>query len=141
LTINCAARGTTQLTLSEISTRLLASARHYHDQGKWQVALLLLMPDHLHGIFSFPRTIKPMTDHVTDWKRFNARTLGIQWQEGFFDHRLRSDEEVTAKFRYIQRNPVVKGLCETPEAWLHQRRPMWPDTKDTADTGRANCPQ
>jgi putative transposase len=96
------------------------------------------MPDHLHGIFSFPRTSKPMAALIADWKRFNARSLGIQWQEGFFDHRLRSDEEVSAKVRYIQHNPVMKGLCKTSEMWPHQICPLWPDTQDAAEVDRVD---
>ena len=63
-----------------------------------------------------------MAELFRDWKRYTPRTLGIDWQDGFFDHRLRDDDEVTAKFHYIRRNPVVKGLCAREEDWPHQVR-------------------
>ncbi|MBL9115631.1 MAG: transposase [Verrucomicrobiaceae bacterium] len=117
VTINCAHRGVDQLTSPAVADGLLGSLRKYSEQGKWHVLLALLMPDHLHGVFAFPRTSSPMPAVVRDWKRYTARFLGIQWQEGFFDHRLRSDDEVTAKLRYVVNNPVVKGLCQTAEEW------------------------
>ena len=42
------------------------------------------------------------------------------WQEGYFDHRLRSDErgtQVSAKLNYIRENPVAAGLCVRAEGW------------------------
>ncbi len=110
------------MTPPAVANPLLDSLLHYAEHGKWHVLLALLMPDHLHGIFSFPRTGQPMEALFRDWKRYTARKLGIQWQEGFFDHRLRSDDEVTAKFHYIRSNPVVKGLCKLPEEWPLQIR-------------------
>lgn len=118
ITVNCADRMREQLTLPTVATPLLDAARSYHDQGKWHLGLL--MPDHWHAIMGFPRG-KPMAELVKDWKRYTKRTLGIDWQDGFFDHRLRNDV-VTSKFYFIRRNPVVKGLCETSEDWPHQLR-------------------
>ena len=122
ITVNCADRTREQLTLPAIDTPLLDAARFYHDQGKWHIGLMLLMPDHWHAIMGFPRG-KPMDDLFRAWKRYTSRTLGIVWQDGFFDHRLRNDDQVTEKFRYIERNPVVKGLCEKVEDWPHQISP------------------
>jgi putative transposase len=77
------------------------------------------MPDHIHAILAFPRD-QSMSRVIGDWKRFHARTQKVFWQEGFFDHRLRNDErgeQLQAKVDYIQRNPVVAGLCATVEEW------------------------
>ena len=40
-----------------------------------------------------------------------------EWQEGFFDHRLRHDESLEEKTYYIRMNPVRAGLIEKPETW------------------------
>jgi REP element-mobilizing transposase RayT len=77
------------------------------------------MPDHLHALISFAPD-KAMSSTVGDWKRFHARTHGIAWQEGFFDHRLRNDErgdQLQAKADYIRRNPVAAGLCKEAVDW------------------------
>jgi REP element-mobilizing transposase RayT len=122
ITMNCATRGSEQLTLPGVSEGLMDALRFNHDRRVWHVGLALLMPDHWHGILSFPRGGKPMAELFRDWKRFTAKKLGVSWQDGFFDHRLRSEEEVAAKWHYIRRNPVVKGLCATVDDWPQQMR-------------------
>ena len=50
-------------------------------------------------------------------------TLGFQkphWQEGFFDHLLRSHDSYSEKWDYVRMNPVQAGLSRTPEAWPYQ---------------------
>ena len=62
-----------------------------------------------------------MSRVIGDWKKYHAGYNGIVWQKGYFDHRLRNDlDEFNAKRTYIRHNPVVKGLCETPEVWPWQ---------------------
>lgn len=49
--------------------------------------------------------------------------LGFQkphWQEGFFDHLLRTAESYSEKWEYVRMNPVRAGLCEEPEDWRFQ---------------------
>ena len=46
--------------------------------------------------------------------------LGIQkphWQEGFFDHLLRSGESYAEKWDYVRMNPVRAGLCRDAGEW------------------------
>ena len=74
------------------------------------------MPDHIHALLSFGAT-RRMSRVVGDWKRWQNLKHGINWQENFFDHRLRRDESLEQKALYIRTNPVVKGLCSTPEEW------------------------
>jgi putative transposase len=121
ITVNCSERGREQLTLPKTAAGLLEAVRFYHDQQKWHLTLLLLMPDHFHAILSFPRSVV-MGDLIKSWKRYTARTLGIGWQDGFFDHRLRNDQEANAKHHYIRHNPVRKNLCVSPDDWPHQMR-------------------
>ncbi len=99
ITFNCAKRGQVQLTRPGTAAGLLEAARFYHEQQKWHVTLLLLMPDHLHALMSFPRD-GSMSDVFKPWKRFTARQFGIEWQDGFFDHRLRDAAEEHAKHEW-----------------------------------------
>jgi hypothetical protein len=43
-----------------------------------------------------------------------------RWQEGFFDHVLRSAESYAQKWEYVRMNPVRAGLCASPEQWPYQ---------------------
>ena len=86
---------------------------------RWHIALFLLMLDHVHALLAFPRD-RSMSRVIGDWKYFHARKNRIEWQEGFFDHRLRDDErgeQLQAKINYIRQNPVVAGLCADAKEW------------------------
>jgi REP element-mobilizing transposase RayT len=115
VTINCQRRGVNQLCHDDIGAALLESARFYH-RRRWWVHVWLLMPDHLHALLSFSRE-EIMINAVASWKRYTARTLRIEWQDGFFDHRLRNDENLLAKSEYIRMNPVRSGLINDPDRW------------------------
>jgi REP element-mobilizing transposase RayT len=107
------------LSAVPLAQGLIDSARFYEIKQKWQITLLLLMPDHLHALLSFASDAS-MSAVVGDWKHFHARKHHIAWQEGYFDHRLRDDErgeQLSAKMNYIRQNPVVAGLCAKPQDW------------------------
>jgi len=104
------------LTSPTIAKSLLTSITVYAEQEKWSCFLFLIMPDHVHGLFSFSREVG-MSKAVSNWKRFQTTQLGIDWQDNFFDHRIRSQQEFTDKFQYIGLNPVVKGFCGAPDEW------------------------
>ena len=102
-----------------LAQALLNSAKFYEGTMRWHITLFLVMPDHVHAVLSFPRD-KSMSEVIRDWKRFHTRTHRVKWQEGYFDHRLRSDErgiQLSAKLNYIRQNPVAAGLCARAEEW------------------------
>jgi putative transposase len=104
------------LTAAAIAPTLLKSAQLYHVQRRWSCLLFLLMPDHLHALLAFPHDI-PLGEVIKKWKAYHARTLGLTWQGNFFDHRIRSRDELEEKAAYIRLNPVRKSLCAREEDW------------------------
>jgi putative transposase len=104
------------LTNPKLAEQLLVEVRRYHELGKWWCELFLLMPDHVHALLIFPRE-PGMSEIVRSWKRGTARFQKISWQDGYFDHRLRSDKESRETWNYIGRNPVVKNLCTSEGDW------------------------
>ena len=84
------------------------------------------MPDHLHALISFPE-ISKMEKTIRDWKRYVAKETKIIWQDGFFDHRVRSKKSAREKWRYIFNNPVRKGLVSDPEDWPYVLSPTSSD--------------
>ncbi len=83
--------GLNQLCLPNVSKNIFAATEHYQNQTRWHAHLLLLMPDHLHALISFPRA-ETMQQIVRAWKHYLSNKHNIEWQRDFFDHRLRSDE-------------------------------------------------
>lgn len=116
LTICCQQRHTNQLATEAVWLDLLDTILTRNASGLWRSTLFLTMPDHIHGIFRFEGA-KPMKQVITDWKRWTSRQLGITWQKGFFDHRLRSEGSATEKRLYILQNPVRANLVEHPNDW------------------------
>ncbi|HJT82238.1 MAG TPA: transposase [Chthoniobacterales bacterium] len=107
------------LTDPSLANKLLESADFYETQQRWQIALFLLMPDHVHALLSFGRD-KAMSVTVGDWKHFHSHTNHVIWQEGYFDHRLRDDRrgaQLLEKISYIRNNPVAAGLCRKGGGW------------------------
>jgi putative transposase len=119
LTICCRQRKTPQLTLPKRSPAIIETVVHRHEKGLWYAHLFLLMPDHAHGLFSFPPDCEDLEKVVKEWKRWTARTLGIKWQSRFFDHRLRKEESFSEKADYILANPMRAGLVARWEDWPH----------------------
>jgi putative transposase len=90
------------------------------------VGRYVLMPDHAHLFVALP------TDGITldAWVQSLRSVLGKMllkkghnkphWQEGFFDHVLRSAESYAQKWEYVRMNPVRAGLCATAEEWPYQ---------------------
>jgi len=116
ITICCRQRGRNQFAHESSAAKLFSSALLFHQKGRWFIHLLLLMPDHLHALLSFPQH-EQMTRVVRAWKRFQATHHGVCWQRDFFDHRLRSDESFEEKANYIRMNPVRADLVAAPADW------------------------
>ncbi len=105
-----------RMTDPDLASRLLSSVVFYHEHARWYAWLFVLMPDHLHAILSFAPDAS-MSRVIGDWKKYHERKTGVCWQNGYFDHRLRSDDELIEKSSYIRMNPVRAGLCAAATDW------------------------
>jgi putative transposase len=102
--------------------------RSAHHNG-WWVGDYLLMPDHVHFFARSGREADVMNNWVQMWKSVSARLLlkrlGIEppfWQEDYFDRYLRSGEDFSDKWAYVEANPVRAGLVTKPEDWPFRGR-------------------
>ena len=120
ITINCQPRGRNQLAKADVWNELVESISFREERGEWNWRLILAMPDHLHGIVTFPNLFEPKQS-ISSWKRWLAMKAKIQWQDGFFDHRLRTLESATEKANYVRLNPVRAGLAKCPADWPYLR--------------------
>ncbi len=116
VTVCCRHRGVNVLARDEVAGVLFDAVQHYVATGGWYVRLMLLMPDHLHGLIAVPIE-GDLERTVRNWKRFLARHAGIEWQRDFFDHRVRNEESIEEKAAYIRNNPVRGGLVVRREDW------------------------
>jgi putative transposase len=115
ITICTQDRGRNQLC-TDSAQEILRSVEVYHEKQRWYCDLAVLMPDHAHFLLSFNQP-EIYAKIVGDWKRWVNRHHGIRWQENFFEHRLRKEESLDQKARYIINNPVRAGLVKDAKDW------------------------
>jgi putative transposase len=124
ITINCKPRGVAQLTAADMPLKIFESFAFLHARRACFPELVLLMPDHLHALISFSWDMhQSMNRVISDWKRFVANKLGVNWQRDFFDHRIRSPQDHQTTWVYIRENPVRAGLVDSFDKWPHVWRP------------------
>ena len=99
-----------------VAQLLLDSLIYYDTIGQWYLWTAAVMPDHVHFIATF-NLDRGIESRLIAWKRYQSKTLGLEFQRDYFEHRLRNDDEYVEKAAYINDNPVRKGLVSRPEDW------------------------
>jgi len=90
------------------------------------VGRYVIMPDHVHCFVRVSAHGVGLARWVQSLRAALGRTLTQRgqarphWQEGFFDHLLRSHESYDEKTAYVALNPVRKGLVPRQEDWPYQ---------------------
>ena len=74
------------------------------------------MPDHLHALVDGMRPNSHFLKFVAMFKQRAAFTFAqgrgeVLWQEGFFEHVLRGEDDLEGIAAYIVENPIRAGLC------------------------------
>jgi putative transposase len=116
ITVCAEPRGLNQFCHTVVGMEILKTIRHYHEREGWFCHLVVLMPDHIHLLLSFP-DIPSFARPIGEWKKWLVKRHGISWQENFFDHRLRREESLGEKADYILQNPVRAGLVKEAKDW------------------------
>ncbi|MFZ0864802.1 MAG: transposase [Candidatus Sulfotelmatobacter sp.] len=116
-----------------------------HDDGiKMKVYVAVVMPDHVHVIFtplvntsalriySLAEIVGAMKGASAQGINQQLRRSGRVWQTESFDRVLRSSESLDAKVAYVLENPVRKGLVDKWEdyRWVWRRRQQNPHAPD-----------
>jgi REP element-mobilizing transposase RayT len=106
----------TPFTSEAIVTEFLNSLRKALEKSRCTVLIYSFMPDHFHviirGLDEGSDTWRAMVDfkqRTGYW--FSQSGLGFEWQQSFYDHIIREDEDLIAQIRYIADNPVRKGMA------------------------------
>lgn len=118
LTINLARRGSGL----EKPDRTIAVIRQWNKlaaETHWLIRTATVMPDHLHLLvrlgksISLEECIKLLKGRLSPCLRAGA----LRWQDGFYEHQLRTDDDASAVFFYIYLNPYRAGLISETEIW------------------------
>jgi REP element-mobilizing transposase RayT len=115
-------------------SRVAASVREaveFREGRDWHIFEYVIMPNHVHLFLEVIASASPNMDEPTlknilqQFKRWTgheaARILSLNgerfWQEEWFDHWSRSDEEDERICAYIRRNPEKAGLVKDYRDW------------------------
>jgi REP element-mobilizing transposase RayT len=82
------------------------------------VPIYCLMDDHQHLIISGTGTDADIWKTVVSYKQktgfwMSVNKPGMRWQKDFYDHVIRTREDMVTQVRYIQDNPVRKCLVSS----------------------------
>ena len=108
--------------------------RRTRDDHPFTVEAIVVLPDHLHAIWTLPpddadfslrwSLIKSRfsrsigcTERISA-SRAEKRERGI-WQRRFFEHAIRSQDDLDNHIHYIHWNPVKHGWAERAGDWPH----------------------
>ena len=96
------------------------SVRNRHP---FSIDAFVLLPEHLHCIWTLPENDN---DFSGRWRLIkghftrNCRARDVRgriWQNRFWEHQIRNDEDFIRHVEYIHYNPVKHGLAASPYAW------------------------
>lgn len=105
----------TERAIIGIFTNLLNSAV---EKALCIVPVYCFMPDHLHLIITGTSDESDVISAVVRYKQRTGYWLSLnkpelRWQKDFYDHIIRTNENLSVQARYILDNPVRKGLVES----------------------------
>ena len=116
ITINAEDRTGSPFITPQIAHALFDALLFYDTTQRWVLWSAVIMPDHLHFIATFNLT-DGLKKPITQLKRYLSREFKIQFQQGFFEHRIRNENEFAEKIAYIRMNPVREKLVANPDDW------------------------
>jgi len=113
------------LAKEKVDTAFVLFAKRAEETYNVAVGRYVIMPDHVHlfvrGDYNF--RLGPWIGALKQALAKSAtlsRAKGQTWEEGFFDHVLRSNESYSQKWNYVRENPVRAGLVESAADWPYQ---------------------
>lgn len=101
------------------SNLLIETLAHYRDQQKYRLHEFVIMPDHIHLLFTPAEEIslERAMQFIKGGFSFRVKERGPVWQASFSNHRVRDFEDYENHREYIRMNPVRARLAERPEEY------------------------
>ncbi len=118
---------------NENIAKMIIDAIAFRQGRDWHILEFVIMPNHVHVFFELLRgnsdcadgsRLKNVLEQFKRWTGHEAaqllRTDATRfWQDEWFDHWSRSDEEDEKICAYIRRNPEKAGLVQDYRDWPH----------------------
>jgi putative transposase len=91
----------------------------YHSQGKFLLHAYVIMPDHFHALITPApdASLEKAMQFIKGGFSFRLKSKLDVWTRSFNESQIMSSEKFTSCVRYIEQNPVRRGLVLTPQAY------------------------
>lgn len=132
------------LTLPDVREALRGAIEKTRAKHPFVIDAWVLMPDHLHTIWTLPENdadfssrwslIKQFTTFECGQKYKNESLLterraqkrqGTMWQNRFYEHMIKDDVDYQAHINYLHFNPVKHGLVVAVKDWPYSSFHLW----------------
>ncbi len=119
-------QGSCHLAKPQIASLVQEALRHFHGE-RYDLLAWCIMPNHVHVVVRpFPGYDLPGILHT--WKSFTAKqanrllgATGSFWQDEYYDHLIRDEEDFNRHLTYVMQNPENAGLKAWPWVGLEQQ--------------------
>ena len=117
-------------------SRLRSALKSVKSEMPFEIAGAVMLPDHLHFIWSLPTGDEDFSRRVGRLKALFTKSLPAAsppeqnisisrrkhresnvWQRRFWEHTLRDEEDLQIHLDYIHYNPVKHGYAQCPHLW------------------------
>ncbi len=119
---------------------LQSEAQRLAADGGWTLRCLTVMPDHLHLFFILGErlTLSQAMARLKTKTQMFVRPHGTDWQDNFYDHKVRREDSIESIIRYIYLNPYRAGLIQPAESWpyFYCREEDWAWFQGLTDSGQ-----
>jgi len=87
--------------------------------GCWTLRCFTVMPDHVHLFFTLGErlTLSQAVARLKTKTHARVRLFGTDWQNNFYDHKIRPNDSMESITRYIYLNPYQAGLIPLIDIW------------------------
>jgi putative transposase len=112
----------------------------YRSQGKFLLHAFVIMPDHFHALITPAPdvSLEKAMQFIKGGFSFRLKSKLDVWMRSFNESQILSEEKFLKCVRYIEENPVRRGLASTPAAYPFSsaaRKPLDPMPVHLQSTG------
>ena len=113
-----------QPLLAQYADILKRAVRNAAKKSRFSIVAWVILPDHFHAIIDCPDGDTPKIVQKVKlafsvpWRRLSG-CCGRVWQSRYWDHIIRTDEDMKRHIEYIHYNPVKHGFVLSPRLWPH----------------------
>jgi len=108
----------------EVAASVVRAIEDAARNESFEIVVYCVMPDHVHLLALGTSDDADAVRFVQRYKQssgyaFKKEDPAPLWQQSFYDHVLRADEDILPIARYILGNPVAAGLVSDTREWTH----------------------